>query len=98
VHDDLEELPPSGDPTAEPTADPFVDAIVLDRVRDAMVILDELDAPYVLRAWAKLAAREADRQDAAGRPGAARLAEDEALEAADAAAAAEESNGGEVES
>jgi hypothetical protein len=84
VHDDLSEL----QRTPAVSADLFGEAIVLQRLRHALLVLDELTPAYVLREWAKLAAREADRQDAAGRHGAARLAEAEALESADAAAAA----------
>jgi hypothetical protein len=73
----------------EGSHDAFGDAVVLDRLRQALIVLDELDAGFVLRERARLAAHEADRQDAAGRPGAAAAAEAEAIAAADAAAAAD---------
>jgi hypothetical protein len=60
--------------------------IALARLQDAVDALERLTYPTFARAIAKLEAREADRQDSAGREERARDAEAEALRWADAGA------------
>jgi hypothetical protein len=68
------------------------EAIALRRVQDALPLLEQVTWATVMREYAKLAAHEADRQDAAGRRGGAERAEAEALRAADVAAAEDENS------